>query len=492
MEARCFSFKSFVLMPSRQTLLRRGAPVHLGTRALDILTVLVERRGTVVDKQELMSLVWADTFVDSSNLKVHIAALRRVLDGDGSPSSCIATVNGRGYRFVEPVVNCAAASSGERLDQLQRPPHQEERLYGRREFIQQVVTAVEESRLVTVVGTAGVGKTAVARAVAGQLERKYEHETCFVDLSSLGDAGQLPMAIAEALGIARELNGVEEDIWQHLRSAEMLLILDTCESIIGGAAAFVESIQSSCPRLHVLTTSREILGVSGERVLRLQGLHSPSAGSRVTAAEAVSYPAVQLFLDRAAETFEDRELIDADAAIIAAICAELEGLPLGIELAARRVRALGFSGLPSVLNEQFYSLHHGERTGPTRHQSLATALDWSLDLLPEEERLLLLRLSKIEGHFDLDAGIAEACDVGTNRAETVSCIANLVSKSLIERHGRGNASFRLPNFLRYYLLRRLSEDLAWRSPRGREEKVPGSRFLTFPSKAGQFRRALQF
>jgi predicted ATPase/DNA-binding winged helix-turn-helix (wHTH) protein len=502
MEASCFSFKSFVLMPARQTLLRRGAPVHLGTRALDILTVLVQRPGTVVDKQELMSLVWADTFVDASNLKVHIAALRRALDEDDSQSSCIATVSGRGYRFVEPVVNCATGGAAERSNPPKCLSGREEQLYGRQEALQQLVTAAEENRLITIVGMAGVGKTALARAVKERFATKYEFDTCLVDLSTLADPDDLPAAVAATLGLDANPNGIEDRLRQHLRGAKLLLVLDTCEGMIAAAAAFVESIHSACPGVRILATSREVLGISGERVFRLPGLKSPSRGLRVTAAEAIIYPAVQLFLDRAAETLEDRELSNADAAVIAAICAELEGLPLGIELAARRVRVLGFAGLPSVLSEQFFCLHRGGRTSPARHHNLAAALDWSLDSLPEDELRVLLKLASMEGHFDLEEGIARACDAGMDRGETAACIASLVSKSLVERHGRGHVRFRLPGFLRHYLLPKShaavqrnspceprSLQLAATTPKYAAATRDNS-FITFPSNPGPLRRAM--
>jgi predicted ATPase len=176
----------------------------------------------------------------------------------------------------------------------------------------------------------------------------------------------------------------------------------------------------------------------------------------MTAIEIQSFPAVQLFLDRAAETFAERDLARSDAEMIRKVCEELDGVPLAIELAARRVRALGFAGLPPVLPDDLFSISYGERTGPCRHQSLGAALDWSLDPLPENERLTLLRLANIERAFDLDEAIAAASDSATTRAEIASCIANLVSKSLVERQGNGKVSFRLLNSIRGYASRKFA------------------------------------
>ena len=198
------------------------------------------------------------------------------------------------------------------------------------------------------------------------------------------------------------------------------MVLDTCESAIEAVAAFVECAHLTCPQIHILATSREILRTSGERVFRLPSLEFPHRSMSMTAAEIQHYPAVQLFLDRAAETLADRELTNSEAEMIATVCEELDGVPLAIELAARRVRALGFAGFSPGLTDDLFSLGYGERVGPKRHQSLGAALDWSLDPLPENERLALLRLASIEGAFDLDEGIATASDSATTRAETAA------------------------------------------------------------------------
>jgi predicted ATPase/DNA-binding winged helix-turn-helix (wHTH) protein len=456
MEVRCFSFGPFVLIPARQALLRKGTHVPLGTRALEVLSVLVQRPGAVVDKQELMSLVWTDTFVDDSNLKVQIAALRKTLDEKGSQPSCIATVIGRGYRFVDPVLDCALNVSIDSEGHLKSPPNHLKRLFGREEVVRRVASQVDECRLITLVGSAGVGKTAVACAAAEVLAPKYQHGTCFVDLSTLKDPHQVPQAVAKVLGINGEIDGIGERLLHHLRTKQMLMVLDTCESAIEAVAALVGRAHFFCPHVHILATSREILRTSGERVIRLPSLDCPHRGVSLTASEIRHSPSVQLFLDRAAETFADRELTNSEAEMIGRVCEELDGVPLAIELAARRVRALGFAGLPPVFTDDLFSLSYGERTGPPRHQSLGAALDWSLDPLPEHERHTLLRLASIEGSFDLDEGIATASDSATSRAETAACIANLVSKSLVERQGYGKVKFRLLNSMRRYAFRKLT------------------------------------
>ena len=225
--------------------------------------------------------------------------------------------------------------------------------------------------------------------------------------------------------------------------------------MIDAAAAVVERIQSCCPHVHLLATSRESLRANGERVYRLPGLSVPPRGVRLTAEEVQTYPAVQLFIERTNETGSDDRVIDTEAMTIADLCRDLNGIPLAIELAAGCVRSLGFDGLPSVTTDQFLLLNQGMRTGPPRHQSLAAALDWSFDLLPENERFVLLRLSRLQECFDLETGIAAGSAGELSRTETIECIANLVSKSLVERPEDDGSNFRLLNFIRHYASQKL-------------------------------------
>jgi predicted ATPase len=475
MDVQCFSFGRFVLIPARQALLRGGAPVRIGTRALEILSVLVQRPGAVIDKRELMSMVWTDTFVDDSNLKVHIAALRKALDEECSESSCIATVIGRGYRFVEPVIDCAMSRGIDQGEQLNCSSNPSERLYGREDALHRLAMQVQRNRVVTIVGSAGVGKTAVAIAVAERLRLQFQHGTRLVDMNALGDPSHVPSAVAAALGITSDTSSLPEQLTRRLRSAEMLIILDTCECAVDASAAFVEFVHSTCPRVHILATSREILRVSGEQVFRLPALDTPPRGAKLTVAELKRYPAVQLFLDRATENSEDREVPATEATSIADLCAELDGIPLAIELAARRVRELGFAGLPPVLTDNFFSLNHGERNCPPRHRTLRAAIQWSLAPLPDKERLVLRRLAKIDGCFDLDEGIVASSDSVISRAEAAACIANLVSKSLVERKGYGRVIFRLLNSVRYCSSQKLAA-CAQQAGRLGRDGVPGLAF----------------
>ena len=429
--------------------------MRLGTRALDILAILVQRPGEVIDKQELISLVWPDTFVDESNLKVNIAGIRRALDEDGGYPSRIATVIGRGYRFIESVQSYGMNNWTGLAKHSSNLPTYSKRLIGRDKIVHQLVKQVADNRLITIVGSAGIGKTAVAIAVAETLAQRYESGVCFADLGVLEDPNLVAHAICAAIGLTGSAENINERLVTYLTNKEILLVIDTCERVIDAAAAVIERIQSGCRHVHVLATSRESLRANGERVYRLPGLSVPPRAVRLPAEEVQAYPAVQLFLERTNETGGDYTVTDTEAMTIADLCRDLNGIPLAIELAARGVRSLGFDGLPSVTTHQFLLFNHGLRTGPLRHQSLAAALDWSFNLLPDNERLALLRLSLLEDCFDLETGIAVASDGLVGRAETIECIANLVSKSLVERLEDDGSCFRLFDFIRHYASQKL-------------------------------------
>ena len=227
MRAGCFSFGPFVLIPDRQILLREETQVRLGNRAFEILSILVQRAGELISKQELISLVWPDTFVDESNLKVNIAAIRKALDEGESHPSCIATIIGRGYRFIEPVEACETdcCACSEKITCFCNHPDSSTRLIGRDKVVQELTKHVDEYSVVTIVGSAGIGKTVVAIGVADTVPQRNGNGVRFVDLSFLDDPA----------------------------------LVDTCENVIGAAAAFVERIQSRSPQVQVLATSQGLI-----------------------------------------------------------------------------------------------------------------------------------------------------------------------------------------------------------------------------------------
>jgi predicted ATPase len=432
---RAIAFGPFLLFPTKQLLLEHGKPVHIGTRALEILTFLVERAGELVSKDELIARVWPSTFVQESNLKVHVAALRRVLGDGRAGNRYVANVPGRGYRFVAEVSHSdvllqepAPAIASSRRNNL---PALLSRVIGRDEFIYATTAHVSKRRLVTIVGPGGIGKTTVALGVADELISTFKDGGRFADLAPLKDSALLPSLLASLLGVPVYSDKPMPNLAAFLEDKNMLIVLDSCEHIIEAVAELAESLLKSAPGLHILATSREPLRATGEFVRRLPPLEIPPESFLMTAADAVAAPAVQLFVERASASINSLELSDTDALLVANICRRLDGNPLAIELAAGRVDAFGIDGVATRLVDRFSLLKSGRRTALPRHQALAATLDWSYDLLTEIERAILRRLSIIAGEFSLEAATVIVTNGQYTSSEVVDCVATLVAKSLI-------------------------------------------------------------
>jgi predicted ATPase/DNA-binding winged helix-turn-helix (wHTH) protein len=432
---RAIAFGPFQLVPTKQLLLENGEPVPIGTRALEILTLLVERAGDLVRKEELIARAWPSTFVQESNLKVHIAALRRVLGDGRAGNRYVVNVPGRGYRFVgevsyfeappQEITPAATAALRHNFPTLLT------RIIGRDEIVSGVATLVSKRRFVTIVGPGGIGKTTVALAVADELIATFKDGGRFADLAPLNDAALLPSLLASLLGVAVYSDKPIPSLLAYLEDKQMLIVFDSCEHIVDAVAQLAETLLKGAPGLHVMTTSREPLRAAGELVRRLPSLETPAASILLTAADAAASPAVQLFVERAFASIGPFELTDTDTLLVVDICRRLDGNPLAIELAAGRVDAFGIGGVAKGLTDRFRLLKSGRRTALPRHQALAATLDWSYDLLTEKERTILRRLSVFVGELTLDAATIIAADSHIPSSEVVDCVATLVAKSLI-------------------------------------------------------------
>ena len=259
-----FLFGPFRLLPAQQILLEGRAPVRIGSRALEILTALVEHPGQLVSRGDLIARAWPNTFVEEANLNVHIGALRRAL-GEGQPGNrYVATVPGRGYRFVapvklsesgvQPVLRADAAMGAHNL------PAASTRLIGRVDEVDALLRQVPKYRFVTVVGPGGIGKTTVALAAAEALLGAYKHGVWFINLAPLRDPHFLPGALASALELTIHSGDPMPALVAHLRDKQMLILLDSCEHLVEAAAAFVEQIIGGASGLQVLVTSPDFHG----------------------------------------------------------------------------------------------------------------------------------------------------------------------------------------------------------------------------------------
>ena len=452
---RSVSFGRFRLVPAQRLLLEGDKPVRLGSRGLDVLIVLVERAGEVVGKDELMARVWPDTLVEEGNLKFQVGALRRALGDRHDGNRYIATIPGRGYSFVsvvwhteDPLPAAPQTAAARRLNNL---PASLTRLVGRAETVSRLVEQLRRHRLLTIVGTGGIGKTSLALAVAEALIEAYEHGVWFIDLASLGNSHLVPSAVASAIGMEIRSDDPMHGLLALLRDKRMLLVLDNCEHVIDAAADLAFGILQGAPDLHVLATSRELLRVEGERVHRLAPLPSPATAVGLTPTEALRFPAVQLFVKRATAALGEFELSDADAPIVAEICQQLDGLPLAIELAAARIDAFGVRGLAARLEDRLRLLTRGRRTAAPRHRTISATLDWSYSLLSEAERTIFRRLAIFAGGFTLDAASAVAADAEHPAAELIDLVTDLVTKSLVWADvSQTEPRLQLPDTTRFY------------------------------------------
>jgi predicted ATPase/DNA-binding winged helix-turn-helix (wHTH) protein len=454
-------FGPFRLLVGRRLLLEGERRVQLGSRALEILIALIGRAGEVVEREELIGYVWPNTIVDEANLRVHVAALRKAL-GDGQQGArYIINTSGRGYSFVAPLEWTKAEPPDPERPTDHPPAHNLPtlltRMIGRDDALYAIVEQLPRQRLLTIAGPGGIGKTTLALAVAERLLDTYENGVCFVDLAPLADSGLVAGAVASSLGLGSPSVDAIPSLTAFLAEQRRLIVLDTCEHVIEASARLVEELVRSCHGVNFLATSREPLRAEGEHVYRLPALATPMPGGGATAEEAMAFPSVQLFVERASSSLDTFELDDATAPIVSDICRRLDGVPLAIELAAAQIGVFGVPGLAERLSDVPF-LSQGRRTAFPRHQTLRAALDWSYELLSEPERKTLRRLAVLSGNFTLQTAIAIAAENEAHAADIIASLAQLVAKSLISADISGPAAYyRLLDVTRSYALAKLDE-----------------------------------
>jgi predicted ATPase/DNA-binding winged helix-turn-helix (wHTH) protein len=456
---KVLSFGTFRLVPSRQQLFDADQPVRIGSRALGLLQVFLENAGEVVPKDKLIEAVWSGIYVDEANLRANIGILRKVL-GDGHDGRrYIQNVPGRGYRFVEPVYH-GEMRFGPQEDKGDTPhgkPPDSARLIGRSEAVQSLSSQLTAHRMVSVVGSGGIGKTSLALTVAELWHRSNGRAALFVDLTTAKDADQLWAAAAAALEVDLT-SSPRAQVLRLLNSRDCLVVLDNCEHIIGPAAELAEALLKSAEGVQILATSREPLRVHGEWVHRLPPLSYPQFDTYITAREALGCSAVELLVERIAETLGGFTLTDRDATFAASICRRLDGVPLALELAAAHAEAFSMRQLAEGLQDRFNFLSRGRRTALPRHQGLYSMLEWSCQLLGEEERTVLRRLAVFPACFDMSDATQLGTRLGMSPSAVSEAVASLVSKSIIAADVTDEgARYRLSETVRAYSRQKLAD-----------------------------------
>jgi predicted ATPase/DNA-binding winged helix-turn-helix (wHTH) protein len=457
-------FGAFEFAPSLRRLQREGVVVELSSRATDMLTVLTERPGEVITKQELLARAWPHAVVEEAAVRFHMVALRRALGDEKGGGRFITTVPGRGYCFVGQLeLSPGVAEDGAAPTRAIRRalPARPTRVVGRDALVEGLIGQMELQRFVTVVGPGGIGKTTVALLAAHNWVAAHDGAAVFIDLGEL--APESPESVAEALcvslGLAPRGASPTQGAIAHLRTRKALIVLDTCEGVIDAAARLAESLVASAPGVRVLATSREALRAEGEIVKRIQPLAAPAAGLDLTAQEILQYPAVQLFVQRVTANHLGFELSDQQVATVGAICRELDGMALAIELAAGRVEAFGIQKVADLLASEFALTWPGRRTAVPRQQTLRATLNWSHALLEPFERAVFRRLSVFAGALSLEAAVAVCVDdAGLAATDVADALFSLVSKSLLSAVIDGpTRRFRMLDTTRSYALAKLAE-----------------------------------
>lgn len=447
-------FGRFELDPSQRRLTESGKALQLGGKAFDILAVLAMSAGEIVTKATLIEKIWPDTIVEEGALRVHLVTLRKLL-GDRHAGRYIENVPGRGYVFVMPVEVTNEPTRAK--DPTPRRIHQSlprltERLIGRDSIVAEISALVSSNRIVTIAGAGGVGKTSVALAVAEA--ESTQREVLFVDLASLSEESEIIPTLATLLGFKSLLDDTRQAVLGALADRNYFVLLDNCEHLITSVAVLVEDIIATTDTATVLTTSREPLRVSGEKIRQLPSLAVPPEGA--SPSEIRSSPAVELFIDRVLlsseqENFEKDETVSAAAEVVR----RLDGIPLAIELAASGVANLGLAHLLASLDNPLSVLRRGRRTAPPRQQTLRATLDWSFENLTQEERLLFQYVAMFAGAFSTEAALTISAAAMTTD-DFYQAFDGLFLKSLLSVSG-GDGKYRLLQTTRSYAIEKVAQ-----------------------------------
>jgi non-specific serine/threonine protein kinase len=448
-----YRFARFELQPDERRLLASGQAVHLGPHAFDLLVALVEHSGHLVGKDALLAEVWGKVVVEENTLQAHVSALRKVLG-----PQAITTVSGHGYRFGLEVVRDADLLAPA-VPTRHNLPQALTSFIGRDREIATIKRWLTTTRLLTLSGAGGCGKSRLALQVAGTLLEEYADGVWLVELAPLGDPSHMGHAVATALGVTEEPGkALVETLAEWLGSRRLLLVLDNAEHLLEACARLADLLLRRCSRLAILVTSRERLGIEGELTYRVPSLVVPGLDQDATREEGLACEAVRLFIDRARLQRPDFEAAPNDAPVLASICRRLDGIALAIELAAPRVRVMSLEELSRRLDDCFGVLTGGSRTALPRHRTLRALIDWSHELLRDAEKAVLRRACVFAGGWTLEAAEQVCSGDGIDPADVLDLLTSLSDKNLVVAEVQGDETrFGLLETVRHYAQDRLRE-----------------------------------
>ena len=399
-----YHFGDFDVDAAAYEVRRGGTRLRLTRQPMEILLLLLERRQELVSREEMAKRLWKPDVFTDPDAGIHTAILKiRQALGDSRDTRYIETVSGKGYRFVAAVdvvsEPAASLSAPPRRDNL---PAEVTSFVGRQTELLELRDIIAASRLVSLTGAGGVGKTRLAVRVAAGLVNDFTDGVWLVDLEPLTVPDLLAQTVATTLGIREGgLRSARDVLLDAVRDRQLVLVLDTCEHLIDSCAELADELLRRAPGVRIVATSREALGVPGEIVYRVASLSV--VDTPCTADGLVESDATRLFVERARAVDPDFRHTMDNADAIARICRRLDGIPLAIELAAARIVVLSPAQIEARLHDRFRLLTGGARTAVARQRTLEAAVDWSCQLLSETERLLLSRLSVFPASWSLEA-----------------------------------------------------------------------------------------
>ena len=466
-----YRFDEFEVDIAAYVLRRNGERIRLARQPMDLLLLLLERRADLVSREDITTRLWSpDVFTDlDAGIHTAILRIRQALGDSRESPRFIETVPGKGYRFLAPVEVLArspspasppltSAPDGAQDSPRHNLPAELTSFVGRRKELLELPGVLASSRLLSLTGAGGVGKTRLALRLARDLVTTFPGGVWFVDLAPLTVPELVAQTTATALGVREgPSRSAREALVEHLRHRELMIVLDTCEHLIAECAALVEALLRSAPKLRIVATSREALGVSGETVCRVPSLSLPEARATTSSDSLMDSEATQLFNERARAVEPAFMPTREDAAAIARICRRLDGIPLAIELAAARVVVLSPAQIEARLQDRFRLLTGGARTSVARQRTLEATVDWSYELLSPLERQLLSRLSVFPATWTLDAAERVCGGEGIDEHDILDLLSQLVGKSLVVVDSElvGQRRYRFLETVRQYARERL-------------------------------------
>ena len=422
-----YVFNEFEIDVTGRVLRSGGRPVALNARAFDLLVELVRNRGEVVSKDRLLETVWAGQFVEENNLTVQISALRKAFGEAKGGQKYIATVPGRGYSFVaaaRPDGDAPSAAAAARTPSG-------DAVFGRDREIGEIGELLGRAgaNLVTLTGPGGSGKTRLARLAADIYGEQFAGGVFFVELAELRDPNGLFAVIEEKVRSSNDVGrSPKESLIGFFEERDALLVLDNFEQIIP-AGSSVKELIAALPRLNVMVTSRSPLRLKDETEFAVRPLETPPVSDRTDADAMKKVAAVQLFAARAAEARPSFEVTGENAAAVGEICRRLDGLPLAIELAAGRAKLLSPESILKRMENSLALLAGGRSDVPDRQRTIRKAVEWSVELLDDDEKAVFRRLSVFAGGFTVEA--AEAVLGEPERAPILDILTDLASNNLL-------------------------------------------------------------